>query len=117
MKQKESFLPELDFSPSPSEAVKRRSKQMETGDATPTQVRSSTVIKIRLPLHGGGGLKGVKKRKRGDSPVEPEEPADPPEPFGGVITGEDADTRATEVKEADKLAFEKSRTAAEVSVN
>lgn len=58
-----------------------------------------------------------KKRKRSPAAaaalaLEGEE--DEEVPFGGIIKGEDADTTRTAIQEEDKVAFEHSRTAAEV---
>ncbi len=94
------------YSPSPSEAVKKRK---HAPAATPAP--AGTVIKIRLPGAGGGSS----KRRIVESP-EPEEPEEPPVPFGGVLNDEDANTRATEIKEADKATFERSRANAETQL-
>lgn len=87
-------------------------------DATPTPVlpRPSTIIKIKLPQ---AMIRERDKKKRKRSPaaaaalaLEGEE--DEEVPFGGIIKGEDADTTRTAIQEEDKVAFEHSRTAAEV---
>jgi hypothetical protein len=117
MKRKEKEVLDGGFSPSPSEVVKRKTKMTASSDAAPTQSRPSTVIKIRLP--GLPAPNAGRKRKRAEV-VEPasddvmEDPEEPSLPFGGAITGADADTRTTTIRDEDRAAFERARTAAEV---
>lgn len=88
-------------------------------DPTPTPAtapvvpRPSTIIKIKLP-QAMIRDRDKKKRKRSPAPLVFEEDEDEDEPFDGVIKGEDADTTRTAIQEEDKIAFEHSRTAAEV---
>jgi hypothetical protein len=87
-------------------------------DATPTPApsRPSTIIKIKLPQ---AMIRERDRKKRKRSPAAAaalalEEEEDDEEPFGGIIKGEDADTTRTAIQEEDKIAFEHSRTTAEV---
>lgn len=59
-------------------------------------------LRVRLRIPSGGGR-----------PTEVEEEKEEKIPYGGVITGEDADTSKTSITDADKAAFERSRKAAE----
>jgi hypothetical protein len=85
-------------------------------DATPTPAppRPSTIIKIKLP-QAMIRDRDKKKRKRSPAALAMEEEDEEEEPFGGIIKGEDADTTRTAIQEEDKVAFEQSRAAAEVS--
>lgn len=62
------------------------------------------VVRLRVPSGGGNRVQEVHE--------EEEEQV----PFGGIIEGDDADTTRTDIKEADKDAFEKSRKAAEAKL-
>ncbi|KAK4690089.1 histone acetyltransferase SAS3, partial [Tremellales sp. Uapishka_1] len=66
---------------------------------------SPPVIKVRLRVLSGGGRQTIE-------PETEEERI----PYGGVITGDDADMSKTTITEKDKEAFDKSRTAAETKL-
>ena len=75
-------------------------KSREKGKGRQTTEESPFVIKIRVP--SGGARKAVE--------IESEEEK---EPFGGIITGADADTTRTTITDSDKERFKTSLIAAE----
>ena len=91
-----------------------------------TDPRRPTVIKIKLPgmvANQKSARPTVARKRRRSSPTlieDPDETAEPKEPeipFGGIITGADADTSKTSISKADLDLFDSTRRAAEVCLS
>jgi len=89
-----------------------------------TDQRRPTMIKIKLPamaVNQKSARPTIPRKRRRSSPTlvedlrETTEPKEPEVPFGGIITGADADTSKTSVCKVDLDLFESTRRAAEVS--
>lgn len=87
-------------------------------------VERPTVVKIKIPsmamVNKTVQQSATKKKRKSigrpdNRAVEPVEEEEPPVPFGGIITGRDADTSKTQIDPADIKLFEDTRRAAEVS--
>lgn len=84
--------------------IKIKARDKGKGRAGSSDVEPPNLT-VRLRVTSGGA--------RGRKTVEEVEEEEEKVPYGGVITGDDADTTRTTITEADKAAFEKSRIAAE----
>ncbi|KIR28148.1 hypothetical protein I307_00630 [Cryptococcus deuterogattii 99/473] len=102
--------------PNPS-SNRRRPKQSLAGDDA---LFTSHRIKVKIPnpdsqyrdSEEGRGTPMIVRLKVPKRPVE-EEPEEEKVPYGGVITGDDADTTRTKITKSDKEAYEMARKVAE----
>jgi hypothetical protein len=88
------------------------------------QIEKPNVVKIKLPsmaiISKSMAQRVPKKRRKSQEQGSPpgdeiEEEEEPPIPFGGIITGRDADTTKTQIGSTDVQLYEETRRAAEVS--
>jgi hypothetical protein len=100
------------FDDTPQPKVKRP-QRIDRDRAESSAPPGSRVVRLRVP----GGARGRGRLSGGDEEGEHqvvEEEEEEKVPYGGVITGADAETARTRITERDKTDFERSRRAAEV---
>jgi len=92
--------------------------------APDTPVERPTVVKIKIPsiamVNKSAQQSTLSKKRKGQDQTDtrmgdPVEEEEPPVPFGGIITGRDADTSKTQAGPSDIQLFEETRKVAEVS--
>lgn len=87
----------------------------KSGASTSVATPKDQPKRRRRPAAGAGGSTPGRRQRHSDQapPIPPSEDEEPPVPFGGVITGADADTSRTTVTLQDSEMFDRSRRAAD----